>query len=178
MVAISDFLDALGFENMFLVAVFLISFALLSFILKGVFKRQFKESSNTITTIIAFCIAMLIVFGVNAMHLDLGSFFYDIGLESGVLEMIIYLVLLAGILFVFYKFGIAKTLMITAILLIYSSIFTTWFYEADTVFYMGVVIFFIALVLYFIGKKLKKKEKKAEDEEARIAKTLFKKLFG
>jgi len=158
MVSISEFLDAFGFENMLLIAVFLMSFALINFTLQRVFKRQFKEKNTAVTSVISFCIAMLITYGVNAMQLDLGSFFFDMGIESAMLEMIVYFVLLAGIAFIFWKFGFAKILMLTGVLLVAVSLFTDWFYEKEIILGTGIAIFFVGLIIYYFKSRKKKEE--------------------
>ncbi len=154
MVSISEILDAFGFENMLLIAVFLISFTLINFALKKAFTRQFKEPSTAVTSVIAFAVSLIIVYGVSAMEIDLGSFFFDIGIDSAILEMLVYFVLLAGIAFIFYKFGFAKTLMITGILLIIVS-FTDWFYEADTILFAGIAIFVVAFIIFLVQRRKK-----------------------
>lgn len=151
MVSIGEFLDAFGFENMLLIATFMISFVFLNFILNRVFKRQFKEPNPKASGIISFALSMIIVYGINTLDFDLGSFLFDIGLGGDVLILVITLAIIVGILYLIWKIGRILFLILAGLLIIVS--FTDWVYEKEIILFTGIGFFILWIILVLLKKK-------------------------
>ncbi len=154
MVSIGEFLDAFGFENMLLIATFIISFVLLNFILDRVLKDRYGGPNKKVSGLISFAISMLIVYGINTLNFDIGDFFFNLGLEGEILTLIITIIVLTGIGILLWKVGILIFLIFGALLIIVS--FTDWVYEKEIVLFTGIAFFILWMIIAIIKKKLKK----------------------
>jgi hypothetical protein len=154
MASVGDFLDAFGFENMLLFATFLISFSLIFFVLRRVFKKKYEEPATATPGIVAFAISMIIVYGVHAMQFDLGDMLFDLGVGEDMLYAIIFLAILAALGYLIYKVGIGVILMIVGALLV-TLAFTDIIVEFTVVVVTGIVLIIIGAFLF--RRRLKKK---------------------
>lgn len=158
MISIGEFLEAFGFENMLLIATFIVSFVLLHFILDRVLKDKYGGPNPKVSGLIAFAISMLIVYGMHTLSFDLGEFLYNFGLEGEILETILTFAILGGIIFLVWKFG-RKLFLLLGIVLTIIAGFTDWAHETEIVLFIGATMLFIWLLLS-VFKKEKKKDKK------------------
>lgn len=152
MVSIGDFLDAFGFENLLLIATFLISFALINFSLKKILKDSAGQPNKAVSGVVAFAVSMLIVYGVHRIGFDLENFFYDLGLDENLLEIIVPLIILATAIWLIYKIGLVLLLIITGLLFILVS-FTDWVYESETLLFAGIALLILALIIRWWKKR-------------------------
>ena len=149
MAIVGEFFDAFGGENLFLVAAFVLSFSIFIFAMnKTIFK---KEKNKALSGIIAFVLATLFTFGIYRSGFDLGNLFYGLGLESGLILDILYLLIAAGVIYIIYRIGRVILLYLGGAL-VFAAIFG-WVYEQFIVAVIGIVLILIYL-------SVRKKEKK------------------
>jgi len=148
-------LNQMDSSTIFLGAIFIIAFAFINYSLSKVF-RDNKATAG----IVAFCVPFLITYGINKTGFDFEGLFYNlgysIGLSGDILYMVIFLVLIAGIVYLIWKFA-KESLIIIGILLIVASFFT----------YEKIILIFLGLVLiisrFFIKKGTWEREKKPKN---------------
>ena len=169
MVSIGEFLDAFGFENLLLIATFLISFALINFILARFLKNKYGQPNKAIAGVIAFAISMLIVYGVHKMGFDLGDFFYDIGISEELLGTLVPLIVLAAVIWLIWKIGICLMLLALGLLLTIVS-FTDWVYESGVLLITGIVLLITGLICFWFKKR--KGKPKFEEVASPILKSM------
>ncbi len=152
--SLSDSLNSVDPSTMVLGVIFIISALLINTALTRV--NIFKDNKN-VGGVISISLALLIIWGVNKTGLDYYSFFNGIlfFIPEGFLEMFWPIAFLLGLGIMFWKFGIAYTLMIVGALISAGSFFA---YESNTLLAIGGGIFFLGLFIALI-KFLKKKDK-------------------
>ena len=156
---IGDFLDEIGGENLILMVVFIVSFAVLNFALGKFFKNKYGEPNKATSGIVAFALSLLTTYGLYKTGFDLEGIFFDIGISSNFLYTIIPLIITAGIIFLVWKLK-KKGLFVIGISLIIVGKFTELVYEKGTVVGIGIFILFIALVWWYLGRKKRVKANK------------------
>ena len=123
--SIGDVLEAFGGENLLLLGAFIISFALINFILGRLpffIKNKYTgEREKTVPGIIALIISLFIVYGISTFSLS--NFFFNIGISTDSLETIVTLLALGGLSFLFWKFK-SLILLFLGLFLVIISIFT------------------------------------------------------
>ena len=167
---IGDFLDAFGGENILLIGSFIISFAVINFALNRLPLFKYKSdtypfgtrTNKSVPGVIAFIISSFIVVGINRFDFDLSGFFFNYGVGAATLETIAVLVILAALIFLFWKFK-SLVFLFTGILFISLS-FTDYVYEKDILLFIGIVLVFI-WILIKLARRGKGKRKKKEDYE-------------
>lgn len=157
-----NFLYAIDPETMVLGLLFLIFLAVTNFSLGRFFKK-----SKTTATIIAFCVSLLAVYGINRTTWDVPEFFYGIGLSENLLYII---VPIAALIFLFLlsrkknpetdkrRFSLARFLMILGALLIISAL-ANLFYEKGVMIAAGIGLLVLGLIIRY-RKKIKFKKKR------------------
>jgi hypothetical protein len=100
---ISEILNSIDQTTMILYAAFIISFCILFFSLS---KTLFKgPQSKVFAAVISAVISLLIVYGLNQMEFDFSGYFFDLGISEDMLLTIIPIIIIAGIIFVIFKFA-------------------------------------------------------------------------
>ena len=179
---IGDFLDAFGGENLLLIGSFVISFVLINFILGRlpVFKDKITGKKNKkVPGVIAFIVSLFIVYGLNKFDFDLASFFSSLGVGQGLLELIATIAVLAGIIFLLWKFK-SLVFLISGVILIGIS-FTDWVFESESLLIVGIIliIIWILIKIFFRKKKPKPEEFPSEsyinpvDRQSQIAREQY-----
>jgi hypothetical protein len=133
--SLSNLLDGLDSSTIFLGAIFIIAFAFINYSLSKIF-RENKAASG----IVAFAVSFLIIYGINRTGFDFEGLFYNFGYRLGfsrdMLYMIVFLVIIAGIIYLILKFA-KESLVIIGGLLILASFFT---YEKVILIFFGIVL--------------------------------------
>jgi hypothetical protein len=141
---ISDTLNIIGLEDLFLVIIFLISFTLSYLALSRVFRKGGGAAG-----ILAFLVALGITAGISFSDFNVPNLFYDFGIDEGILWPIALILLLAGIGFFIYTYSFATLLMIMGILIFALS----WIsYEEDIMKWLGGGLFIIGAFLWWRKK--------------------------
>ncbi len=151
MVSIGDFLDAFGFENLLLMASFLVSFALINFSLNRFVKDKYGTPNKSLSGVIAFALSILVVYAVHTTGFDLSGFFFNMGIDSEIFSSIVYLVVFGAIIYILWKVG-KKILLILGLLLILLS-FTDWVYEKEIVLFTGIGLIILWAIIKFATRK-------------------------
>jgi hypothetical protein len=135
---------------MILGTIFIVSFALIHFASLRSFKDKYGEPNRGTAFVIAFAVSLLITWGINKTGFDFEGLFFDLGISSDLLYTILPLILLAGIIYLFYRLK-TKALFIFGGLLILVS-FTEMVYEKGLVLGIGVFL----LLIKFLWKLVKR----------------------
>jgi len=144
----SDILSSIDPQTMFLVTVFLVSFALLYFSLNRVFKNN-----SAVAGVVAFSISLFITYGANRSGFDFEGVFYGLGVSSDLAFTIISIVSLVGAVYIGWKWGIGKLFMGLGTLFILIAIFA---YEKAATVAIGVILFVIGLLFWLArGRRLR-----------------------
>lgn len=143
---LNDFLYNINPNTMVLGLLFIIFFVFIQFALS----RTMKDKSSS--GIIAFCISLLAVYGLNRTSLDLSGMFSNIGITEEILYSVIPFIILAGVIFMIWKLKLSRTLMLVGIALIVASFFV---YEQTWVLILGIVLFVIGFLLWLRERKKK-----------------------
>ena len=130
----SDVLNSLDPSAVVLGFLLIIFFAFLNFVFS-----KFFRGNKAISGILAFSISFLAVYGINYYGFDYESLFFNIGLSSDLLYMIMPFILLGGIIFFGVKYGFGSVLFFTGLTLVVIS-FTDLVYEQGFVFIIGLII--------------------------------------
>jgi len=144
--SLSDFLDSIDAATLVLVMLFILFFAILNYILA----RVFKDNKAT-AGVVAFCVSVLATYGINRFW-DVEDLFYMIGFSDTTLFVILPILILVAIIFLVWKFGIAKTLLFIAVSSIGVS-FTNLVYVKMIPIIMGIV--FLVIGLWLLAKEQK-----------------------
>lgn len=141
--SLGDALDRIDPSAIVLGLLFLIAFAFLNWILG----RYFKDNRAT-AGVIAFASSLLIIYGLYRSGFDTEGFFGDFGVGTDLIYTFIPLILLAGIIYLFWKFK-KKALLIIGLLLIGLSFFA---YEKEILWLIGGVLIIIWALWALMGK--------------------------
>lgn len=152
-----NLLNSIDPRSMTLALLFLIFFAFLNFVLSRIFRDRYGNPNRATAGIIALCIALLAVYGVNRSSWEIQNLFFNIGIPSNLIYIIIFISLLAAIAFIVWKFA-KNSLFVIGGLLILASIFM---YEKAIPIVLGTILI---IIRFFIPKdKWKMKEKRKRE---------------
>jgi len=143
--SIADFLSNIDQTDMILVITFIISLAVLHFAAI----RGFRGNKVT-AGIVSGAGAFLITYGFYKWDFNIEGLFSNIGISSDLLSSILPILLLAGLIYLIYRFR-SKTFWIVGLLAIGIS-FTDLIYEKGLLLLVGIVLVIIGL---WIGRKKK-----------------------
>ncbi len=164
---LSSILYSIPPNQMLLGLSFIIFFVLLNFLISKTLKGNRSSS-----TIIALCISLLAVYGLYRINFDLVAMLSSIGLRGDFIYTILPIILAAGLIFVFWKVGFGRTLLIVGLLLIIASFFI---YDNKTLLLIGIALFFIGLFLISKRKKPLNPNAPSRESELISAATRFRK---
>ena len=132
-------------NTMILGLLFIMFFLIIQFALR----RMLKKAEGT-TSIIAFCMALLAIYGLNRINFDLTGIFYGMGINEGTIYTVIPILILVGIGLMIWKLKIALTLLYAGLFLVAASFFT---YEKEAVLIAGGVLVVLGIIGWIIKKK-------------------------
>lgn len=155
---IGEILDIFGGDNILLIGAFVISFALIFFILTRLpmFQDKFtRKPDKKIPGVIAFVISLFIIYGIHQYNFDLGSFFSGYGVGGDTLYSIAAIASIIGVIYALWKYK-SKVLLVAGILLIGFSL-TGWAYESSPLMIAGITLVVLWLILKFLGRGKKER---------------------
>lgn len=164
---LSSILYSIPPNQMLLGLSFIIFFVLLNFLVSKTLKGNRSSS-----TIIALCMSLLAVYGLYRINFNLVAMLSSIGLQGDFIYTILPIILGAGLIFVIWKVGFARTLIIVGLLLIIASFFI---YDNKTLLLIGIALFFIGLFLLSKRKKPLNSNYPSRESELISAATRFRK---
>ena len=141
----TEIFDAVGAENIFLILLFLISFAIIQFPLSRVFNK-----SPQLGSIVAFLVALGITAGIYFSGLDIEGYIFDLGFDMDLIIPIASLLILVGLGYLLWKVGLGSTLMVLGLVVTGISFFA---YEKTITLIVGIVLFVIGLFFWWRRKK-------------------------
>lgn len=144
---LSDVLNSIDESTIIIYATFIISFSLLFFSLKKVFKNDL-----VIAGIVSAILSLLIVYGVNRSGINIPEFFYNIGISSDILMTILPIIILLGAIFIIIKLKV-NSLFVFGALLIVASLFV---YEQSALIFIGISLIAVGIFLKMAAGKKKK----------------------
>jgi hypothetical protein len=147
--SIGAILDDFGGENLVLMTMFIIFFALINYALS-----KAMHDNKAVAGIVSFAITLLIVYGIYRYDFDVINLFSNFGIKEDVLSIAIPLALLISSLLIFWRLGLGILFVATGGLLLSAAIFTEFFYEAEAAGIIGGILLVLGLWLW--NKKRKK----------------------
>lgn len=141
-----NFLYAIDPNTMLLGLLFVAFFAVLNFALFRMFKNKGTAG------IIAFCMSLGAVYGINKLNFDISDWVYGFGISENALYTIVPILILAGLIFMIWKLKLSRTLTLLGALLIIAS-FTPIIYEKSTVLIVGIILFVPGIILWIINAR-------------------------
>jgi len=156
---IGDFLDAFGGENILLIGIFIISLALITFILGRLptFKDKITgKPDKKVPVVIALVISLFIIYAIHTTNFDLGGFFTGYGVEQDSLYSISAIAIIIGVVYLLWKYK-SKVFLVAGILLIGFSL-TGWAYESEKILIAGITLIVLWLILEFLKRKKQEAE--------------------
>jgi hypothetical protein len=161
--SIGEALDQIGGENILLIGIFLISFALLNMILGrfSLFKDEVTGRPTSTPPIIAFIISIFIIYGLYKMNFDLENILFNLGISSDLIYPILMIAIIIGAIYASYKLKDAWIWKNKCIILLFAGITCIWLsmtdlvYEQDTVLIIGIVL----IIIWYFCKRSKTKDK-------------------
>jgi hypothetical protein len=139
--SVGDFLNEIEPSTLILPLLFIIFFTLINFSLSKVFK-----GNKAVSGVAAFSVALLLVYWINRMNIDVESFFYTLGISSDVLLIIIPLFLIGGAIYLRSKFGLSTTMIVFGVLFLLGSL-TGIVYETGILAVLGIILLIIGLIM-------------------------------
>ncbi|MDO8622772.1 MAG: hypothetical protein Q7R52_00845 [archaeon] len=145
--SLSDFFYNIDPSTMILGVVFLISFALINFSLKRIFK-----DNAAVPAIVALCISLLIVYGLNLSGFDYENWIYGLGISEDLVYTISLVVLPIVGIYVLWNYGWGY------LLLGFGTLFgiLSYFAYEKTLLIVTSAAFIIIGVILIIKRRLKK----------------------
>jgi len=151
--SIGDFLDSIDSSTLVLGALFIIFFGVLHFIFSRFFKKHDNTPNTAISATVSFAASVLMIYGIHKMDINIEDFFYDIGINEGILEIIVPILLFIGFIFLWKKVK-EKVFLIFGGLFLFTAIATDWIYEKGVLLWIGGGLIVIwAIIAYIRGKK-------------------------
>jgi hypothetical protein len=139
-------------DIMVLGLLFVIFFALINFALY----RALKDKGTA--GVVSFCVSLLAVYGISRTNWDVSGLLYGIGISENILYTVVPFIILAGLIFIFWRLrkSLGAAFMLIGIILIVASFFV---YEKLLLMGIGIGLFIIGLFLWFRKRRLKKNPK-------------------
>lgn len=109
---LGDILGSLDQSLVILIALFLVTFSLAFFALNKVFR-----DNKSMAGVVAGAVAFLAVYGVNKMEFSFGDFFGNLGVSESTLSLALFIIIGAGIVFMFVKMKKDAFLILGALLI-------------------------------------------------------------
>jgi hypothetical protein len=165
---ITDMLYSINPNDMILGLLFIIFFVFINFALTRIVFKKEKTSAS----IIALCVSLLAVYGINRTNFDVTGIVYSIGITEEMIYTIVPFIILAGLIFLIWKVKLCRTLIIAGIALIVASFFV---YEQTWVLIAGIILLILGLILCLRRKNKQNpsdpKNKGGDDDEVRKQRT-------
>lgn len=159
--SLSDALNQLDEQTLLLGLVFIVSFTVINFAVGRFFSEQ-----RSVASIIAFAASLTITYEINRIGFNLTNFFYGFGISSDLLFTIAPLVVIAGLIYLIWKFTLRGVLTVLGTLLILIS-FTNLVYDKQTVFIIGIILLAIGIALYVYKGKSRNIDEKIREPRRR-----------
>jgi len=143
--SLSDMLNEFDASTVFLVAIFIVLFALINYSTS----KMFKDNKAT-GGIVSFCISFLAVYGINRSGFNFENIFYNLGYSLGIPEDLLYTIIVilvvAGLAYLFFVWERRRQApYIVGILMIISSFFM---YESEMLIILGIIVMIVGWFIY------------------------------
>lgn len=83
--------------------------------------KSLKDKNSS--SIIAFCVSLLSIYGISRTGLDFSEFFYGIGISDSIIYSIIPIIILGGLIYLFWKVKVRFILVCIGLGLLVGSMF-------------------------------------------------------
>lgn len=123
--------------------IFGLLFVLFFAVVRLALSKSIKDKGSV--GVISLCIALLSIYGLSKTNLDFTGFFYKIGINNNLLYSVIPIVILVGIVYMFWKVTARVIFSFFGVLLIVGSFFlqnAIWWFRI-----IGIIFLIIGLVL-------------------------------
>jgi len=144
--SISDFFDSIEPSTIILGALFLIFFAVLNFALGKFFKDKEGQPNKPITSVVALAVSLLIIYSIYRTGFDYEGTVYSIGIPQATIWAILPWVIIAGVIFLFWKLK-SNALLALGIILILLTTFGDFVYNKGGITTIGIILIVLWLAL-------------------------------
>ena len=151
--SVGDFLDEIETSTLVLPMLFIIFFAFINFTL-----LKFFKGNTTFAGITSFAISTLLVYGINYLDLEFENIFYNIGVPSDLVAIIVPLLLLVASIFLISKIKLGWFLIVLGLLFLLASR-TEIVYETEVLGFLGAILLIIGGIIKFREKGRNKYDK-------------------
>lgn len=157
--SLTNLLESIGPQDLTLMAMFIISFAVLFYVFGKFFKDSYGQPNRAIAGTVAFGASILIVYyGFYRTGFDLTGLFYGLGIDEGLLYLLATIIILLGLIFIIWKYKIPFSGLMIAlgVFLILLIMFTDIFYEEFVIGVVGFILILLGLFLLWLKHRKKK----------------------
>ena len=145
--SLTDFFDSIGPENLTLIALFLILFAVIFYATSRVFKDSYGQPNKAIAGVISFALSILATYGIYRSGFDISNLFYGFGISENLLYISIFIIFLIIMILIMWKLGVGGFFTIFGLFLILLAVFTDIVYEETMLVIIGCILLLIGLFL-------------------------------
>ncbi|HEB47204.1 MAG TPA: hypothetical protein ENI22_01935, partial [Candidatus Pacearchaeota archaeon] len=147
--SITGFFSSIDPQDMILMTLFIIIFALVNFSLGKIFRDSYGNPNKPVAGVISLSVAILAVYSLWRTGFNLGGLFYNVGVSEDILFFIILIILIVAAIFIARKIGLAALFLILGLFIILITISTDLIYEKLTAVSIGFVLFLIGVWLWW-----------------------------
>jgi hypothetical protein len=112
------------------------------------FKDERGAPNNKVAGIVAFVFSIFIIYGLNKTNLDLENIFFTLGVHPDMLYPIVATILIAGLIFVSWKYGLTTVIMSIGGLLFLGSFVI---YDGQSLLFYGLLLFLAGAFFKWAG---------------------------
>ncbi|MCX6749527.1 MAG: hypothetical protein NTW17_02155 [Candidatus Pacearchaeota archaeon] len=145
--SITDIFDSFGPENIILMAVFLVLFAVIFYATSRVFKDSYGQPNRAIAGVISFALSVLATYGIYRSGFDISGLFYGFGISGDLLYTSIFVIFVIIMILIIWKLGVGGFFTIFGLFLLLLIFFTDIIYEETIVGIVGGILLLIGLFL-------------------------------
>lgn len=136
--------------------VFGLLFVIFFVIIQLALSKTLKDKSSA--SIVALCVSLLAVYGISKTGFDVSGFFNNIGINNDIIYNIIPFIILAGLIFLFWKVKLRILMVFLGLGLIIASFFV---YSGSKDYFMigGIVILIFGIILMIAESRRRVKKR-------------------
>lgn len=150
--SIQGFFNQIAMSDLLIFATFVITFLVFQIPLK----RAFVGNERT-AVVISMILSLAVSWGVARFNLDLSSLLFGLGIDEEILWIIIPLIILAGLLYLAYKFNVGVILILLGIFILAIAVSTDLIYSEGMAIVLGIIFLLGGVAAIKIRERLRGK---------------------
>lgn len=104
--------------------------------------KSMKDKNSA--SIIALCVSLLSIYGLSKTGFDLSEFFYNFGISQTIIYTVIPIIILVGLIYLFWKVKVRFIFVVLGLILIVSSFFV---FKKDLILIIGIGLLVVGIWL-------------------------------